>query len=77
MTDQPAEPTARVEVVGGGTPSPEELAAVVVALTPVVVVDDHRTAEAVPAWAQAALLENVGRTRVSSRAELTGPGGVR
>jgi hypothetical protein len=56
------EPDARIEVVRGGRVTAEQLAAVVVALSPVVV-DDAAARAAVdgpPAWARAALLEGVG-----------------
>ncbi|MEX1162093.1 MAG: hypothetical protein WEB03_00790 [Nitriliruptor sp.] len=51
--------TARIEVVGGGTVGAEQLAAVVVALTPSGA-DDPSGDTAAPAWARAALLEGVG-----------------
>lgn len=58
-----AGPPARLEVVAGGDPSDAELAALVIALTPVAApppaagrADVART----PAWARAALLEGVG-----------------
>lgn len=67
----------RVEVVGGGTPSPEQLAAVVVALTPVTaahVEADAPTPAVAPAWARAALLESVGERRIAAPAQLRQPG---
>ncbi len=51
-------PTARIEVLGGGTVGAEQLAAVVVALTPSG--SDEDPGVAAPAWARAALLEGVG-----------------
>lgn len=65
-------PTARIEVTGGGEVSPAELAAMVVALTPAGAAEGPR--ERGPAWARAALLENVGGQRISTRADLTRPG---
>lgn len=66
-----AEPASahRIEVVGGGTPTDAELAALVVALTPVATGDGPRSPQ-VPAWARAALLENVGGRRPSRPSDL-------
>jgi hypothetical protein len=70
------EPTApHVRVVGGGTPSAAELAAVVVALTPVGPpasdpVGGSTAAGGAGAWARAALLEGVGARPVVSAPEL-------
>lgn len=65
MSDDTAPaPTARIEVVAGGEPSAEELAALVVALTPVAVVGDADEVSASrpggSAWTEAGLLEGVG-----------------
>ncbi|MBW3620749.1 MAG: hypothetical protein KY461_10930 [Actinobacteria bacterium] len=49
----------RYVVTRGGDPTLEELAAVVLALTPVAV--DEGASEATPAWVDAALQEGVGR----------------
>ena len=63
---QPAAP--QVRVVAGGAPTPEELAALVVALTP--------TGGGAPArrgpvpWRRAAMLEGVGARRPTSPADL-------
>jgi hypothetical protein len=54
--------TARIEVVGGGTPTPEQLAALTVGLTPAAAASDG-PAETAPAWARAGLIENVGHRR--------------
>lgn len=59
----------RYVIVGGGEPTPEELAALTVALTPVTVVADPAEAGDVvdpayaglPPWLRAALQENLGR----------------
>lgn len=68
-------PTATVRIVGGGTPSAEVLAALAVALTPVTVDGaDAGGGAAMPAWAQAALLENVGGRRIAAPADLQRPG---
>lgn len=73
--DTAATPDAstRIEVVGGGTATPEQLAALVVALTPVAAADGDGDRRA-PAWARAGLLENVGGMRVASPADLAAPG---
>ncbi len=58
--EQPAADAPRIEVVRGGEATPEELAALVVALTPTAGepdVDDRRNRHA---WQEAALLEGVG-----------------
>lgn len=60
MSDEVPAPNARIEVVGGGAVSAEELAAVVVALTPVGGGDPSPGPAGPPAWARAALLEGVG-----------------
>jgi hypothetical protein len=57
-----AAPTARIEVVGGGAPTVEQLAALAVGLTPTGVTGDGPD-ELAPAWARAALIENVGHRR--------------
>ena len=73
MTDDTVE-TPRYRIVGGGTPTPEQLAAVVVALTPVAVADDATTPAEAPTrpsgWRRAALLEAVGSRVFSSPADL-------
>lgn len=54
--------TSHIQVLDGH-PTPEELAAVVVALTPVAAAPPataESAATAVPAWTRAALLEGVG-----------------
>lgn len=54
-------PPDRIEVVGGGRPSDEQLAALAVALTPVGgQPPPPAVGDGVPAWARAALLEGVG-----------------
>lgn len=50
--------TTRFEITGGGEPSPEELAALVIALTPVAVDGDGPAAP--PGWLRASLHEGVG-----------------
>lgn len=66
-------PLPRYELVGGGTPTPEQLAALVVALTPVPVADEApaaRSASTTPRWLRAALLEGVGDRRFASPGDL-------
>lgn len=74
MTDAPVE-TPRYRIVGGGTPTREQLAALVVALTPVRVIEDAAEsasdATAPSGWQRAALLEAVGSRVYSSAADLT------
>lgn len=65
----------RIEIVGGGQPDPAELAALVLALTPVTgPADDRvRSVERTPAWRRAALLEGVGGAApVVSASDLSG-----
>jgi hypothetical protein len=71
VTQQPDAdaPAARLEVVGGGEVSAEHLAALAVALTPTGG-GGEPTEERVPAWAQAALLENVGHRRPARPSDL-------
>lgn len=70
QTDAPAAPTARIEVVAGGTPNDAELAALTVALTPTGGADVPQPGGQVPAWARAALLENVGQRRPTRPSDL-------
>jgi hypothetical protein len=66
-------PSSRVEVVGGGAASAEELAALVVALTPVAGPATGQNGEgrpAVPAWTAAALREGVGGATVVRPSDL-------
>lgn len=60
----------RYRVVAGGRPSPEELAALAVALTPVLVERYDGTAVAASGWLTAALHEAVSGARVTSAAEV-------
>ena len=65
----------RLVVTQGGPLSPEELAAVIVALTPVVHVEEEAadgsgSAGDVPGWGLAALLEGVGDRPATSYADL-------
>ncbi|MTV25975.1 hypothetical protein FTX61_11225 [Nitriliruptoraceae bacterium ZYF776] len=79
VSDDVIDGPARIEVVAGGTPSPEQLAAVVVALTPVAAPAEAPTGRGgeaeVPAWARAALLESVEERRIAAPAALRAPGG--
>ncbi|MDX1659481.1 MAG: acyl-CoA carboxylase epsilon subunit [Nitriliruptorales bacterium] len=59
--------TPRYEIVSGGQPSAEELAAIVVALTPVAVdMDDTDDTERPSGWQRAAIWEAVGRRNFTS-----------
>jgi hypothetical protein len=64
-----AAPTARIEVVGGGAPTPEQLAALAVGLTPVAAAGGGPV-ELAPAWARAGLIENVGHRRPQRPSDL-------
>jgi hypothetical protein len=59
-----------LRVVAGGTPTPAELAALVVALTPAATAVPAPAEEPVPAWTRAALHEGVGGPRVFDPTEL-------
>ncbi|MEX1179057.1 MAG: hypothetical protein WEB09_11405 [Nitriliruptor sp.] len=67
VTDQ-GQPAGRLEVVHGGEASAEELAALVVALTPVG--GEDTDPDTTPAWARAALLEGVGMLPPTHPADL-------
>lgn len=58
--------TPRYEIVHGGQPSLEELAAIVVALTPVVVVPEPDDDQRISGWQRAAVWEAVGRRNFTS-----------
>ena len=64
----------RYVVTGGGTPTPEQVAALTVAMTPVVVEDDDDapTSGAASHWAHAALLEGVGHRTFVAMPDLAG-----
>ena len=67
--------TPEIVVTGGGEPSPEELAAVVLALTPVVVPaeeGDDAPGHVLTGWRRAALLEGVGGRPAVSHPDLVG-----
>lgn len=66
----PADPP-RYVMVGGGTPSPEHLAALAVALTPVAVPIEEGPGGPT-GWALASLLEGVGERRFVSADDLAG-----
>jgi hypothetical protein len=64
-------PTPRIEVRGGGAPTAEQLAALVVALTPTGGdAGASEPAPAIPAWAAAALREGVGGTTILEPGDL-------
>lgn len=58
---------SRFVITHGGEPGPEQLAALVIALTPSV---DAATSTRPPAWRQAALLEGIGGARVLTPGDL-------
>ena len=68
----------QVRVTSGGVPGPEQLAALVLALTPgggpdpADEVDADPGVPTVPAWTRAALLEGVGGRRAVSAPDLAG-----
>jgi hypothetical protein len=67
----PQPPAARVAVRAGGAPTPEQLAALVVALTPSGVTDEPGGGRpTLPAWAAAALREGAGGAQVLAPADL-------
>lgn len=59
----------RIEFVQGGVPSEEEVAAVVIALTPVDGGDADRDAGP-PSWRRAAIIEGLGGRPVSNARDL-------
>ena len=62
MTDDVTPAPPRYVIVRGGTPGPEELAAVAVALTPVAAPRFEHGPHHANGWALAALHEGVGRS---------------
>jgi hypothetical protein len=67
-----ADPTGRIEVVGGGRVTAEHLAALAVALTPTGGDGgDDRRPPGPPAWARAALVEGVGLPRPTRPSDLS------
>ena len=52
--------TTDFAITGGGEPTPEELAAITVALTPVAVTEDDGPDNVPRGWNRAALIEGVG-----------------
>lgn len=72
--DEAAEPP-RYVITGGGTPTPEQLAALAVAMTPVVVPEDEDAGPpggAPSNWAHAALMEGVGHRTFVAMPDLAG-----
>jgi hypothetical protein len=72
MTDADGPDAPRYVITGGGTPTPEQLAAVTVALTPVVVAVEEDVVETggLAPWARAGLLESVGHRRFVAMPDL-------
>lgn len=62
--------TPRYVITGGGTPTPEQLAALTIAMTPVVVEADEPTGPPGGNWASAAIREGVGHRTFVARADL-------
>ncbi len=63
----------RYRIVGGGEPTPEQLAALAIALTPVARADDGApAADATSRWALAALREGVGHRTFVAAPDLDG-----
>jgi hypothetical protein len=73
--DDATTPSSRIDVVGGGRASAEQLAALVVALTPVAgaVTETADRPPSPPAWTAAALREGVGRATVLRPSDLREP----
>ena len=65
----PPSPGATLQVVGGGTPTPAELAALVVALTPTGGGDAQQHRGPAP-WLRAAMIEGVGGRPPTSPADV-------
>jgi hypothetical protein len=70
MDETPTPPPLALQVVGGGEPTPEELAAVLVALTPAGGDGGGDGGPTTPAWTRAAMLEGVGGRPAASPADL-------
>lgn len=72
MQDDETPRAPDIVVTGGGTPTSEQLAAVVIALTPVAVPDRDEAPDTVPrGWRRAALIEGVGGRPSASLPDLT------
>lgn len=76
MSGDQVPPPPRYVVTGGGTPTPEQLAALAVAMTPVAVADetddDSPPSGAPSNWAHAALMEGVGHRTFVALPDLAG-----
>lgn len=70
MAEEPPTPPLALRVVGGGEPTPQELAAVLVALTPTGGGGSTSAPDRTPAWTRAAMLEGVGGRPAASPADL-------
>ncbi len=73
VDESPEEP--RYVITGGGTPTPEQLAALAVAMTPVAVPDEDAgtpPSGAASNWAHAALMEGVGHRTFVAMPDLAG-----
>ena len=69
---RPAQDTPRYVITGGGSPTPEQLAALAVALTPVAVEGDEPTGPRIADWRSAAIREGVGHRTFVAWADLQG-----
>jgi hypothetical protein len=73
VSDDEAVTAPRYQIVAGGEPSPEELAAVAIALTPVVIDDrEPGTRSDLTGWLRAALHEGVGGAPLISADQVAG-----
>ena len=72
-TDDTAVDTPRYVITAGGTPTPEQLAALAIAMTPVAV-EDGRTSTGPPGgnWQSAAIREGVGHRTFVALPDLQG-----
>ena len=69
MASEQSTPAPALRVLAGGEPTPEELAAIVVALTPTGGGNDQRKRGPAP-WLRAAMIEGVGGRPPTSPADL-------
>jgi hypothetical protein len=70
MDETSTPPPLALRVVGGGEPTAEELAAVLVALTPTGGDGSGDGSPTTPAWTRAAMLEGIGGRPAASPADL-------
>jgi hypothetical protein len=70
MDETSTPPPLALRVVGGGEPTAEELAAILVALTPTGGDGGDERGPTQPAWSRAAMLEGIGGRPAASPADL-------